>query len=1145
MTSTSGLLQSLQAAFSIGKIRTRKRNGRRNGIATAFPNAVEVIEERCLLSGATVVYEDVPIPPPVRGGGGGGGGGNQGKLSPLAALPVLNSRPGAPVTLVLDFDGHSEDDPGWINFRDDGLTGNVLTPAYDIDGDYTTFSAEEMRRIEEIWYRVSEDYAPFDVNVTTIEPASVNDFEAVLVSIGGDGAWAPPAGGWGVVGGFNNSGSNTAYVFSELFGAPHDIASAVSHEAGHEFGLGHHSTWNADGTKNQEYNPGNANRAPLMGVGYYTTRDVWDNSEGSAAANQLQDDLAILTGAQNRTFKFRTDLQGDTTTTAADLLVTNPQVSARGVIEQSNDRDWFRFETNTGPISFTAEGLNLRKIYNDPALTLGTNLDIVLSLYDSDGNVIASNTPANSLSAALTANVQQGTYFIGVSGTGEYGALGQYTLSGTVIPLPSTPTMIAPTGTLAVLVPFFQWTVGANADHYELQVDNLTTGRFGYYTRNVTALNHTAANQFEQGDYQARVRTVTADGTFSEWSNYVDFTIDIPSPAKPRITRPSGDIVDSFPTFAWTGDANTSTYSLWVTSVKTNIRVIYRTQYAETSYVHFDALPDATYRAWVRAFNSVGEYSGWSDFVEFTIDAPIPEAPKISAPAAITTNPNARIAWNAVDGAARYDLWVNNLTTGQSPYIRNQNISRNTTYFDPPALPQGSYVAWVRAANGNNEFSPWSLPHAFTVDVLPPTVPTMTGPVGANASQTVTTTNPTFTWTAAERAVQYDLWVNNVTTGQVQIIRQQNLTDTKYVALNNLPQGNYRAWVRGINSANEVGNWSTVFIFTIDEPTPSVPTITEPKANPAGSVDNPNPTFQWTADFDAPYYNFRLVDETLNGKTVINVSGIQTKSYTIPNAQRLVEHTYVATVRATNKSGEISNWSAPFRVRIDVPNPTTPVIVGPTGTSNDRTPTFQWVHDKASYRYEILVRDLERAESIVLQVTAYQLDPTGQFAFYTLPDNKAFQPGTYRFWIRAFSSIGTTSSWSDAKTFVISASLDIKDLKIVEPAKLEFAAELHASAEQTPQPEQQVTVGGSVTGSNISGDADYTIAVDSESAMSVTAIEEIMESLSDPASAASVMLSATAFEDSAVESKSNRTSTLGASLLALAVMPIRRRREEK
>jgi len=84
-----------------------------------------------------------------------------------------------------------------------------------------------------------------------------------------------------------------------------------------------------------------------------------------------------------------------------------------------------------------------------------------------------------------------------------------------------------------------------------------------------------------------------------------------------------------------------------------------------------------------------------------------------------------------------------------------------------------------------------------------------------------------------------------------------------------------------------------------------------------------------------------------------------------------------------------------------------------------------------------------------------------------------------------------------------------------------------------------------VTGSNISGDADYTIAVDSESAMSVTAIEEIMESLSDPASAASVMLSATAFEDSAVESKSNRTSTLGASLLALAVMPIRRRREEK
>ena len=261
------------------------------------------------------------------------------------------------------------------------------------------------------------------------------------------------------------------------------------------------------------------------------------------------------------------------------------------------------------------------------------------------------------------------------------------------------------------------------------------------------------------------------------------------------------------------------------------------------------------------------------------------------------------------------------------------------------------------------------------------------------------------------------------------------------MALNNLPQGDYRAWVRGINSANEVGEWSTVFIFTLDEPVPSIPVITAPVSNPAGSVENPTPTFEWTAEFDAPFYEFRLDDVTLNQTGVIHVTSIQAKSYTIPNAQRLAEHTYVAMVRGINNSGEMSDWSVAYRIRIDVPNPTTPSIIGPSGTSKDRTPTFQWHHNKASVRYEILVRDLERGETIVLQVKSFALDPTGKIAYYTLPDNQALKPGTYRFWIRAFNSVGTASSWSNSQTFVISASLDVKDLRPVEPEKLQSAEE--------------------------------------------------------------------------------------------------------
>src|SRR6476620_5808821 len=78
------------------------------------------------------------------------------------ALPQLASRPGAPATLYLDFDGNVE--------RQWGAHANVVTPAYDTDGNPASFSAAELAAIREIWSRVAEDYAPFNVNVTTVAP---------------------------------------------------------------------------------------------------------------------------------------------------------------------------------------------------------------------------------------------------------------------------------------------------------------------------------------------------------------------------------------------------------------------------------------------------------------------------------------------------------------------------------------------------------------------------------------------------------------------------------------------------------------------------------------------------------------------------------------------------------------------------------------------------------------------------------------------------------------------------------------------------------------------------------------------------------------------------------------------------------------
>lgn len=1020
-------LSALLKSFSqIAREKSRRKSTQKTYLQ------VEAVEDRVLLSSTNGIPGT---------GSFGGAGGNSGKVNPLTSIPTLNSRPSAPVTIYLDFDGHTETQD-WPSARSDGQSGPVITPVYDLDNDLTTFSDEELRTIEEIWYRMSEDYAPFNVNVTTVDPGRYNDFEAVLVSFGGDGAWIGSPGGIAFINSFNGGPVNTSYVFTDNTGRgglDHAKGSALagSHEVGHMLGLLHHSVYDANGNQTAQYDSGRPDLGPIMGAPYGSQRETWSLAPDSNGPTSIQDDLAIITGARNRVIAYRVDDHGDTFSTATALPAGTTSVGDTGVIEQNDDVDMFRFETDSGPISFSVEGLNLKTKYSLSTLSEGTNLDLVLSLYDARGTLIIQDSPTSSLFASISTTVAGGVYYIGVSGTGQYGALGEYTLTGTVIPLPVVPTMIAPSGTLPNALPTFQWSVAGNSASYDLQVDNLTLNRAGYYSVNVSANSHTPPNQFPEGSYQARVRSVQANGQVSAWSEFLAFTIDIPAPTQPVMTRPQGDIADAFPVFEWNPAQNASSYSLWVSNLDTNERVIYRTSHLSTTYSHFSALPDARYRAWVRSFNTVGEFSAWSSPVDFTIDTPIPVAPTLTAPAAVTSSSNPRFIFTNVEGAARYDLWLNNLSTGKGQYLRVTDIPRTASFYDPPALPQGNYTAWIRAVNGNGEASPWSAPRSFTVDILAPTKPTLTGPKGDNNSLTVTTVNPTFTWTAATRATQYDLWVNNMTLGISQYLRKSDITSTSFTALTNLKQGLHRAFVRGINSAGEVGEWSAAYEFTVDEPAPLIPTIVAPTSNPAGSVENANPTFQWTIEADAPFYELQIDNVSLNKASVISVKGLTAKSYTIPTIQRLGEYTYSARVRAYNSSGDVGEWSAAYRIRVDVPEPTTPIIVGPTGSSRDTTPQFQWHHTSTSFRYEILVRDTERNETISLNVIAFQLTPDQSQAIYVLPNDKAFKPSTYRFWVRAFNSLGQASSWSTAQTFVIQASFEPGDAEPKSPMNLD------------------------------------------------------------------------------------------------------------
>lgn len=77
-----------------------------------------------------------------------------------------------------------------------------------------------------------------------------------------------------------------------------------------------------------------------MGVGYYQQLVQWSKGEYNAA-NQLQDDLAIITGASNG-FGYRPDDHGNTRTTATSLD-TGATPAGAGIIETGTDVDYFDF----------------------------------------------------------------------------------------------------------------------------------------------------------------------------------------------------------------------------------------------------------------------------------------------------------------------------------------------------------------------------------------------------------------------------------------------------------------------------------------------------------------------------------------------------------------------------------------------------------------------------------------------------------------------------------------------------------------------------------------------------------------------------------------------------------------------------------
>ncbi|MEO6188632.1 MAG: T9SS type A sorting domain-containing protein [Ginsengibacter sp.] len=345
------------------------------------------------------------------------------------SMPLLNSLPTARPTIYLDFDGHLVYASSWNSGQPLSCAPANLTDA----------------QVREIFHRVSEDFRPFEINITTDSAVFLAAplTRRIRIIVTPTSAWFPNAGGVSYTGSFTWGDDTPGFVFTDKLGnKPKLIAECCSHESGHTLGLSHQAKYSGTCTLLATYNDGigsgETGWAPVMGNSYYKNLSGWNNGPTPSGCTADQDNLSIITSLNG--FTYRPDDHSNDPALGATILTSNnSSFSDSGIISTNVDKDIFRL--NVSKIS----SLHINAVpFSVGPNNDGADLDIKLTLLDSNEQVVKIFDDPSSLDATIDTNVVAGNYYLVVEGAGNantsnYGSLGSYTIYGITTPLTITP----------------------------------------------------------------------------------------------------------------------------------------------------------------------------------------------------------------------------------------------------------------------------------------------------------------------------------------------------------------------------------------------------------------------------------------------------------------------------------------------------------------------------------------------------------------------------------------------------------------------------------------------------------------------------------------------------------------------------------
>lgn len=404
---------------------------------------------------------------------------------------------------------------------------------------------------------------------------------------------------------------------------------------------------------------------------------------------------------------------------------------------------------------------------------------------------------------------------------------------------------------------------------YNVQVQLVSTGADVHTETGVTGTEFDLSEILEQDSYRVRVGAVVGSDAPS-WSEFVSFANSI-APTAPTVftnAQAIGDRIaqtsDRTPTVFWNKTGDAVRYLVTVNTihgvpdetlpqaerdvlvdgdgekdevatftVDSTVLGSIDPQNPQFELLELSELELGSYRVKVASQDSLHRWSPDSSYFYFDIigDVPQPLRPIVVSPDSIITDDTPVVRWempgradggDPLEGIDHFTVAI--VKGDRSRTVFYERTVRRTSLLIQNVVSDGAggqiiqglpvnenYKVFVNAYNSEGEHR-WSFAHDFKVVTG---IPTPSAPIIAKPDTFEQLSNVvTVTWSAVENGLTYDIWANNRTTDERQVIRAFNFRETSYTS-DPLPPGVYAVYVRAFNATLQAGPWSAPKFFSV------------------------------------------------------------------------------------------------------------------------------------------------------------------------------------------------------------------------------------------------------------------------------------------------------------------------------------------